>query len=179
MTHAFCPRFTYFEIVLGIDQKEGKRGTIQSGRAYHSRHSTTNKTYKIKNIQGKKHIELLLYSKKHSFSGKIDEAIETENEILLIERKYSDHILLEPSVKTQLGLLAILAEENIGKKVNNALMIFDKKERIEIPIKITKKIKQQALLMLQKTNHTINSGNIPYSKHDNRCTNCCYRKICP
>lgn len=177
--HAFCPRFTYFQMVLGIEQREEKRGTVQSGRTFHRKHSTTNKHYNIKHLNGTKQTELLLYSKRHSFSGKIDEAIESDEEILLIERKYSDYIIIGPTVKTQLGLLSILAEENIGKKVKKAIVVFNKKERIEVPINITEKIKHDALLMLQKTKHTIISGDMPYSKHDNRCLNCCYRKICP
>ncbi|MCW4009947.1 MAG: CRISPR-associated protein Cas4 [Candidatus Bathyarchaeota archaeon] len=177
--HAFCPRFTYFQLVLGIEQREGKRGTVQSGRAFHSRHSTTNKTYKIKRLDGIKQTELLLYSKKYSFSGKIDEAIEGEDQMLIIERKYSDYIIVGLTLKTQLGLLAILAEENIGKKVNQAIVVFDKKGRVEVQVNITEKIKQNALLMLQKTSHIIETGRMPYSKHDNRCLNCCYRKICP
>ncbi|MCL2358349.1 MAG: CRISPR-associated protein Cas4 [Candidatus Bathyarchaeota archaeon] len=179
MEHAFCPRFTYFQLVLGIEQREDKRGTVQSGRAFHSRYSTTNKNYKINHLDGIKQTERLLYSRKYSFSGKIDEAIETDKEILIIERKYSDYILIGPTIKTQLGLLAILAEENTGKKVNKAIVVFNKTERVEVPVYINEKIKQIALRMLQKTNHTIISGDMPYSKRDNRCPNCCYRKICP
>lgn len=166
-------------MVLGINQNEGKRGTVQSGRDFHSRHSNTNKTYKINHLDGIKQTELLFYSKTYSFSGKIDEAIETEKEILIIERKYSDYIFMGSTIKTQLGLLAILAEENTGKKVNKAIVVFDKKTRIEVPVNITEKIKQNALRMLQKTNYTLNSGNMPHTKHDNRCPNCCYRKLCP
>ncbi len=177
--HAFCPRFTYFQLVLGIEQREGKRGTVQSGRSFHNRHSTTNKSYQIKRLNGVKLTELLLYSKKYLFSGKIDEAIETDDQILIMERKYSDYVIMGPTLKTQLGLLAILAEENTGKKVNHAVVVFDKKSRVEMPVKITEKIKQAALLTLQKTRDTLNSGAMPYSKHDNRCLNCCYRKICP
>ncbi len=177
--HAFCPRFTYFQLVLGIEQREGKRGTVQSGRAYHSRHSTTNKSYKIKRLDGVKRTELLLYSKKHLFSGKIDEAIETDNQVMIIERKYSDYIFIGSTLKTQLGLLAVLAEENSGKSVNQAIVVFDKKERVEVKVNITKKVKQDALLMLQKTSNTIKTGNMPFSKHDNRCLNCCDRKIWP
>jgi len=177
--HAFCPRFTYFQLVLGIDQKEEKRGTVQTGRAFHRRYTKINKNYKIKKLNGKKLTELLLYSKKHLFSGKIDEGIETENRVLIVERKYSDYVIIGPTLKTQLGLLSILAEENTGKKVTQAVVIFDKKKRVEVPVKITKKLKQTALLTLQKTRDTINSCDMPYSKHDNRCLNCCYRKICP
>ncbi|MCW3996318.1 MAG: CRISPR-associated protein Cas4 [Candidatus Bathyarchaeota archaeon] len=177
--YAFCPRFTYFQLVLGIEQREGKRGTVQSGRAFHSRHSSTNKNYKIKRFEGIKQTELLLYSKKYAFSGKIDEAIEADDQILIIERKYSDYIFIGSTIKTQLGLLAILLEENTGKKVNQAVVVFDKKERVEVPVKITEKMKQKALLLLQQTSRVIETNRMPYSKHDNRCTNCCYRKICP
>jgi CRISPR/Cas system-associated exonuclease Cas4 (RecB family) len=82
-------------------------------------------------------------------------------------------------LKTQLGLLAILAEENTGKQVKEALVIFDKTERIEMPFNITEKIKQDALKVLQKTSNIVITGDMPYSKHDGRCVNCCYRKICP
>jgi len=177
--HAFCPRFTYFQLVLGIDQREDKRGTVQTGRTFHRRHATTNKNYKIKHLNGVKQTELFLYSKKYEFSGKIDEAIETEKELLIIERKYSDYVLIGTTLKTQLGLLSILAEENIGKPVKKALVVFDKTERIEILVNITEKLKQNALNMLQRTSSTITTGNMPYSRHDGRCTNCCYRKICP
>ena len=177
--HAFCPRFTYFQVVLGIEQREDKRGTVQSGRTFHSRHLISNKTYKVKRLEGTKLTELLLYSKEHMFSGIIDEAIEADNQILIIERKYSDYIFIGSTLKTQLGLLAILAEENTGKKVNQAIVVFDKKERVEVSVNITKRIKQNALGVLQKTRHTIRSGNMPFSKHDNKCPNCCYRKICP
>ena len=177
--HAFCPRFTYFQLVLGIEQREGKRGTVQAGRAFHSRHSTRNKTYKVKRLEGTKLTELMLYSKKHVFSGRIDEAIEAGDQILVIERKYSDYMFIGATLKTQLGLLAILAEENTGKKVKQAIVVFDKNERVEVPVKITEKIKQNALEVLQKIRHIISSGDMPFSKHDNRCLNCCYRKICP
>lgn len=177
--HAFCPRFTYFQLVLGIEQREEKRGTVIAGRTLHSRHSMTNKSYKIKRFEGAKLTEILLYSKKHMFSGKIDEAIETSDEVLIIERKYSDHTVIGLTMRTQLGLLAILAEENFGKKVKRAIIVFDKTKRIEIQVKITENIKKLALSTLHKTRAVLSSGIIPPSRHDNRCLNCCYRKICP
>lgn len=177
--HAFCPRFTYFQLVLGIEQREEKRGTVLAGRTFHSGHSKTNKSYKIKKIEGVKLTEILLYSKKYLFSGKIDEAIETPDEVLIIERKYSDYTVIGSTIRTQLGLLAILAEENFGKKVKRAIIVFDKTKRIEIQVKITENIKKLALSTLQKTRAVLISGVIPQSRHDNRCLNCCYRKICP
>jgi CRISPR/Cas system-associated exonuclease Cas4 (RecB family) len=63
--------------------------------------------------------------------------------------------------------------------VNRAIIVFDKTKRIEIQVKITENIKKLALSTLHKTRAVLGSGIIPPSRHDNRCLNCCYRKICP
>jgi len=177
--HAFCARFTYFELVLGIRQGEGKRGTVIAGKTFHSNHSKRNKRFQIKKLDGTKLTELLLKSNKHYISGKIDEAIELPNEIVIIERKYSDYAFIGSTIRTQMGLLAILVEENMEKKVNQGIVVFEKSKRVEIPFRITSKIKQYALFELEKTRQVIESGVIPRALSDNRCLNCCYRRICP
>jgi CRISPR-associated exonuclease Cas4 len=122
--HAFCPKFTYFGLVLGLKQYEEKRGTVMAGRRMHSKHEKTNLFYLPHNIKGKKLVSLKFYSKKYDFVGKIDEAVETNDEVVLVERKYSDNIIIGPTLKVQLGLLAILVEENIHKPVRRAIVIF-------------------------------------------------------
>ncbi|MEM3356454.1 MAG: CRISPR-associated protein Cas4 [Candidatus Bathyarchaeia archaeon] len=177
--HAFCPRFTYFQLVLGIKQREEKRGTVIAGRELHSRHSTTNRNYIIAGVKGRKFVEAYLYSEKLQLSGKIDEAIETDAEIIIIERKYSDYTFIGKTLKTQLALLALLAEETFAKKVKRAIVIFQKKRRAKVRVNITEKTKNFALKMLQSTRFVIETGVIPRSQRDNRCINCCYRKLCP
>jgi CRISPR-associated exonuclease Cas4 len=177
--HAFCPRFTYFQLVLGIQQREEKRGTVIAGRELHRRHSTTNRNYIIAGVTGKKFVEAYMYSEKLQLSGKIDEAIETADEIIIIERKYSDYVNVGETLKTQLGLLALLAEENFNKRVKRAIVIFQKKHRVKIRVNITEKTKSFALKVLQNTRSVIQTGIMPRSKQDNRCINCCYRKLCP
>jgi CRISPR-associated exonuclease Cas4 len=177
--HAFCPRFTYFQLVLGIQQREEKRGTVIAGRELHRRHSTTNRNYIIAGVKGKKFVEAYMYSEKLQLSGKIDEAIETADEIIIIERKYSDYVNVGETLKTQLGLLALLAEENFNKRVKRAIVIFQKKHRVKIRVNITEKTKSFALKVFQNTRSVIQTGIMPRSKQDNRCINCCYRKLCP
>ncbi len=176
--NAFCPKFTYYELVLGLKQYEGKQGSVKAGRAYHERHSTTNLTYMPRKTTGKKFTELQLFSESHLFSGKIDEAIETPTEIIIIERKYSDHATIGTTMKTQLGLLSILVEESLGKKVRKATVVFEKTKRQEIQVDITEEIQKLALSILQRTKETLTSGTSPIAKYSNRCITCCYRKIC-
>ncbi len=177
--YVFCPKFTYYSSVLGLKQYEEKRGTVKAGRRLHKKHEKTNIAYMPQLFSGKKLVGCKYYSQKLNLSGKIDEAIESQNEIILIERKYSDYVELKDTLKVQLGLLSILIEENTGKPVRKAQIIFSKQNRIVKNFQIDELMKQYALEMLNKTKEVISSSIIPFSEFDNRCLNCCFRKICP
>lgn len=177
--NVFCEKFTYYDNVLGLPQYEEKRGTVDSGKKLHMKHEVSNKVFVPKNLEGKKFISVMFYSKRYKYVGKIDEAIEMDKHIILIERKFSDYTRIHDTIKVQLGLLAILIEENLKKPVYEATIIFTKSKRVEISIKIDETIKQFALSMLERTKRTIESGIMPDSHYDNRCLHCCYRKICP
>ena len=177
--NVFCEKFTYYGEVLGLLQYEEKRGAVISGKSFHKRHEKTNQKFTLNNMQGKKIISTKFYSKKHDFLGIIDEAVELDDQVVLIERKFSNYSKIHDTVKVQIGLLAILIEENLKKPVNKAHVIFHKDKRDEIIIPIDNEIKNFAIKMLKRTNKTIDAGIMPESHYDNRCINCCYRKICP
>lgn len=177
--HAFCPKFTYYSSVLGLRQFEEKRGTVKAGKNLHQKHENTNKAYVPQQFSGKKLVGTKYYSQKLDLSGKIDEAIETDDEIILIERKYTDSAQLHDTLKVQLGLLAIIIEENTCKPVRTAQVIYTKQNRVIKNYEIDESIKKFALKMLEETKKVVLSGIIPESSFDNRCLNCCFRKICP
>jgi len=177
--NVFCPRFTYFGEVLGLDQYEQKRGCVANGRQYHHTSERQNKNYVPSSLNGKKITSLKLYSKKYDLVGIVDHAIETGDCIIIIERKYSDFGKIYDTLKVQLGLLSILLEENLSKPVKFAYVIFGKDgKHIQIKIEITEDLCKFALDMMRKTKQIISSGIIPESKYDNRCNDCCFRKIC-
>lgn len=177
--YTFCPKFTYFINVLGLDQYEQKRGTVTAGRKLHQMHERNNPNYSLQSNKGKKLVALQFYSEKLDLSGKIDEAIELDEEIILIERKYSDIYDISNTIQIQLGLLSILIEENLGKPVKKAIVIFNKTKRKQISVTIDDTLKNQSLEMLEKTKKIIQMGIMPDADFDNRCLNCCFRKICP
>jgi len=177
--YAFCPKFTYFINILGLEQFEQKRGTVTSGRKLHHRHEKDNSKYIPQEFSGKKIIARKFFSTKHELSGKIDEAIEMENEIILIERKYSDNHKIYLALRVQLGLLSILIEENLHKPVRKAIVIFNKTQRKIIHIKIDNMIKRESLAMLEDVKTVIKREVMPESNFDGRCLNCCFRRVCP
>jgi len=176
--HAFCPKFTYYQLVLGLRQYEEKQGSVEAGRVYHSRHASTNLTYIPRKLEGRKLVDVKLFSQIHMFSGKIDEAIETREEVTIIERKYSDYVNIGTTIRTQLGLLSILLEENLKKKARRAIVVFERTRRDEIQVNITEEMRKMALSVLQETKEVLNSGLCPVAQYSNRCITCSYRKIC-
>lgn len=177
--HAFCPKFTYYGQVLGLEQFEEKRGTVQSGKSMHKRRAETNRSYVLQGVEGKKLIGLKLHSQRLGLVGKIDEAIESENGITIIEHKYSDRTKVGDTIQVQLGLLAILLEENFGKAVKTGIVVFTKERRESVTIDIDDSVREKALSMLNEVKLVIRSGKSPKSTFDGRCLNCCYRKVCP
>jgi CRISPR-associated exonuclease Cas4 len=130
-------------------------------------------------LKGKKIVGLYLHSKVLNLVGRIDEAIDTGQELILIERKYSDSAIIGATLKVQLGLLALLLEENFSKPVLRARVIFSKNDCVEFEVLIDTTIRDLALKMLYETMETVVSGREPRERPDRRCLNCCFRKICP
>lgn len=127
---------------------------------------------------GEKLIERTFYSKSLDFTGKIDQAIVTSNEVVILEIKYRKPFIGK-TLLTQIGLQAILCEENLGKPCNTAVLEFVQGGRQNIQIAITQAIKDQAIQELTETKKDIVCGEMPYSKYDHRCDDCAYRRVCP
>ena len=177
--NVFCPKFTYYGLVMGLAQYEEKRGAVISGKKHHAVAEKTNKSVIPKDLVGRKISSQKFYSKKHGYVGIIDHCIITDDEVVLIERKYSDRAHVQNTIKVQLGLLAILIEENLHRPVRVAYVIFTKDgSRTEIKVEIDKDIRRYALDMLEETRGIINTALMPKSHYDKRCVNCCYSKIC-
>jgi CRISPR-associated exonuclease Cas4 len=152
---------------------------VQSGKKMHKKHEDTNVSYIPRGLSGKKIIGLKLYSSRLGLVGKIDEAIESENEITIIEHKYSDRTELGDTLKVQLGLLAMLLEENLAKPVKAGIVIFTKEKREVITVIIDELMRKKSLDMLNEVRQVIKTGKSPKSNFDGRCLDCCYRKVCP
>jgi CRISPR-associated exonuclease Cas4 len=150
-----------------------------AGRSLHTRSEKLNPSYVPKMAQGKKLVAMQLYSTRLGLSGKIDEAYEGSKEIILVERKYTDFTVITDTLKTQIGLLSILLEENRNKPVTRAFVILQKSKRVVKEIRLTSELKNFALQKLESVKQIITSGISPSAQYDNKCLDCTYRKVCP
>ncbi len=177
--HVFCPKFTYYEKVMGLEQYEQKRGTVMKGRVHHKVSENTNKKFIPTQLEGTKISSQKIYSKKHDFVGVFDHVIVTNEGLVLVERKYTNSNSIHDTLRVQIGLLSILLEEYFQKPVIYALVIFTKDgKRVQITVDVDQNLKEYALCMLEDTKRIINDGIMPESTYDGRCPDCCYRKIC-
>lgn len=163
---------------MGLNQYEGRRGVVLAGRALHQKHEKENRSYVPADLYGEKLIGIRLYSDELGLSGKIDEAIDMGEEIVLIERKYSDYGIMGDTLKTQIGLLALLLEENLSKPVRRARVIFAKENWKMSEISVDESIRNFALSMLQEVKEVVKSGIDPPESPNGRCHDCCFRKVC-
>ncbi|MGC1708918.1 MAG: Dna2/Cas4 domain-containing protein, partial [Nitrosotalea sp.] len=65
------------------------------------------------------------------------------------------------------------------KPDKKAIVIFNKTKRKQISVMIDDVVKNHSLEILEKTKKVIQIGIMPDADFDNRCLNCCFRKICP
>lgn len=152
---------------------------MRTGRNLHGRHRVQNIDYVPADLVGTKVVETYLYSPRLDLAGRVDEAVDTGSQIVLLERKYTDRVVLGDTIKVQLGLLSLLVEENLRKPVNIARVIFQKTERTTLEVDIDSDIRAFALQMLEETKHVVTYSEEPEEHADNRCLDCCFRRICP
>ena len=150
-----------------------------AGRALHQKSETGNTDYVPSGLAGTKLVGNTYHSKKLDLVGRIDEAVVMQNEVVLIERKHTDYAELKDTLRVQLGLLAILIEENVRKPVKKAMAIFSKQNRVVKYYDIDDAMREYALDVLDDARDVIQLGTLPESKFDSRCLNCCFRRICP
>ena len=180
LEYLFCPRFTYFEYVLGIPQHEEKRFKVEVGRKIHERVRKANPGYLRKKLGvNEKKLDVYL-SSPSGLRGIVDEVLfwMTELPPPLITSMQSIRTGHSRTIVTN-WCYAQLIKDNFQVPVTRGFIIYTRSRNklIEVPIK------EKDFVELGK----IISGIIDVlhrCKYPNpttykaRCPDCCYRNIC-
>ncbi|MEA3443119.1 MAG: CRISPR-associated protein Cas4 [Bacteroidota bacterium] len=178
--YLFCPRFTYFEYVLGIPQYENRHYKVEKGRQVHEQKQKRNTDYIRKRIGAKaKHIEQYLTN---SFlRGQVDEVLElNDNTMAPLDYKFAkwDNKVYE-TYKTQLFCYALLIEENFGARVNKGFLVYTRSSNKLIEVEISDNDKILAKERAMQVIRIIEENFYPKAtKSKARCLTCTYRNIC-
>ncbi|MEX2592178.1 MAG: CRISPR-associated protein Cas4 [Anditalea sp.] len=178
--YLFCPRFTYFEYVLGIPQYEEKNYKVIKGREIHDLKLERNKEYLRKKI-GVADKWLDQYLTNDDLRGQVDEVLLLEDgHMAPLDYKfaeYKDRIF--DTYRQQLICYAILIEENFGKKVQKGFLVYVRSRNKLVEVEITDKDKNLVKESIKKIQDIMEQNHFPKAtKYKRRCLTCTYRNLC-
>ena len=178
--YLFCPRFTYFENVLGIPQYEERHYKVMKGRNMHELKLTRNKDYFRKRI-GVKEKYLDQYLTNDMLRGVVDEVLLLDDGTMApLDYKFAKYEeRLYKTYKTQLSCYALLIEDNFQKKVNKGFLVYIRSKNKLLEVKITEKDKMEVRNAIAGIEHIIRKNFYPKGTKDKaKCITCTYRNIC-
>lgn len=178
--YLYCPRFTYFEYVLGIPQHEEKSFKAMKGREVHDEKLERNKDYLRKRLGVvDKHLDQYLTN--DYLRGRVDEVLLLADDTMApLDYKfaeYKDRIF--ETYKTQLYCYAWLIEENFGKTVKKGFLVYVRSKHQVIEVAVEREHVKSIQLAAQQIYHIIGNNYYPKAtKSKKRCLSCTYRNIC-
>lgn len=178
--YLYCPRFIYFEHVLGIPQYEEKSYKALRGRHLHEDKSRMNKGYLRKKLGViEKHQEQ--YLSNSMLRGKVDEVLLLDDGTAApLDYKfaqYKDKVF--NTYKTQLACYAWLIEDNFSRPVNRGYLVYTRSKSKLVEVEMTdsfkEDVKEKAMAIVQ----IIDNNHFPKAtRYKKRCRQCTYRNIC-
>jgi len=178
--YLFCPRFTYFEYVLGIPQYEDKYFKVIKGREIHDRKLERNKDYLRKKI-GVEDKWLDQYLTNKGLRGKVDEVLLLDNGSMApLDYKFAEYKdRIYDTYRQQLICYAILIEENFRKQVHKGFLVYTRSKNKLVEVEITEEDKTLVKDSINKIRDIMEQNHYPKAtKYKRRCLTCTYRNIC-
>jgi CRISPR-associated exonuclease Cas4 len=178
--YLYCPRFTYFEYVLGIPQYEEKNYKVMRGRELHDEKLEQNKDYLRKRI-GATGKWLDQYLTNELIRGRIDEVLVlSDGSMAPLDYKFAEYKdKVYETYQTQLYCYAWLIEGNFRKPVNRGFLVYTRSRHRVIEIPIGESDKQAVRQCAEAIYQIIENNYFPKAtKYKKRCLDCTYRNVC-
>lgn len=178
--YLFCPRFTYFEYVLGIEQKEEKSFKAIKGRNIHDLKLVQNKDYLRKSI-GAVDKKLDVYLTSENLRGKVDEVLTLNDGTMApLDYKFAQYKnVVFNTYKTQLTCYAMLIEENFNSTVNKGYLVYTRSKNKLVEVAISEKDKQHVQKHINQIIEIISGNHFPKAtQYKRKCISCTYQNIC-
>jgi CRISPR-associated exonuclease Cas4 len=182
LEHLFCPRFTYFEHVLAIPERQEKRWKVQKGREVHLERQKVNKSYLRKKLQVvKREFDVPLASDELRVRGVADEVLTFEDGSM----GQFDYKFAKAPRKTyqtqrlQCVLYGMLIEKVYNCEVYRGYLCYTRENYKIVEVPITGRARSAAMESVNEVIDIIQNGFLPRAtRQQQRCVDCCYQKIC-
>jgi CRISPR-associated exonuclease Cas4 len=180
--HLFCPRFTYFEYVLGVPERQGRRPLVQKGRDIHKERRRTNPNYLRKKLGVvERKFDVPLASATLGVRGSVDEVLTlADGSMAPLDYKFAETpAQVYYNQKMQSALYGLLIAETFGVPVRRGFLCFLRSNHRIVELEHTEDDFEAVRQILAEILDVIGTGVFPAATPWRaRCTDCCYRNIC-
>lgn len=182
LEHLYCPRFTYFEHVLGIPERQERRFKVRKGREVHLERLKINKAYLRKKLGVvDRQFDVPLASEKLGVRGIADEVLTLDDGTMApFDYKFAKKPRrVFTNQRMQSVLYGMLIEEVYQRPVNRGFLCYTRSQHEVVQLAIDARARRAAERAVREVLDVIQQGYLPRAtRWKNRCGDCCYRNIC-
>jgi len=180
LEYLFCPRFTYFEYVMGVPQNEGQRFKVEKGRNIHEMTRKRNPDYFRKKLGVEDKKSDVYLASPLGIRGIVDEILFLDDTTAApLDYKFAEYKqILFKTYRFQLVFYARLIKDNFQVPVKKGFIIYtrSKNKLVEIPLKDKDFIELEKIID-DMTNIIQNCRYPNPTSIKSRCFDCCYKNM--
>lgn len=179
--YLYCPRFTYYEYVLDIPERQEKRFKVMKGRGIHEEIRKTNAKYLRKKFGVIDKKDDVYMSSNIGIRGIVDEILFfNDGSVAPLDYKYSEYKnKIYRTHRYQLVFYAKLIQENFNAKVNKGYVVYTRSKNKLVEIELKKADFINFEKMIREIIAIIYKCRYPAAtRYKKSCLDCCYKNIC-
>jgi CRISPR-associated exonuclease Cas4 len=182
LEHLYCPRFTYFEYVLAIPERQDRRPLVLKGRQVHEERKRINPQYLRKKlgVVGRK-FDVPMASTTLGVRGSVDEVLTlADGSMAPFDYKFAEAPrTVYHNQKVQSALYGLLIQETFGTPVRQGFLCYTRSKHRVVAFEHSAADFAEAEQIVTQVLTVIQRGIFPPgTSWKARCRDCCYRNIC-
>jgi CRISPR-associated exonuclease Cas4 len=182
LEHLYCPRFTYFEYVLAVPERQERRPLVQKGREVHAERRRINPHYLRKKLGVlRRAFDVPLASARLGVRGIVDEVLSlADGTSAPFDYKFAEAPRqIYHNQRVQSALYGLLIQEVFQVPVRRGFLCFTRSNHRIVELTHTDGDYEETRGVLAEVLEVIQTGRFPRAtKWKARCRDCCYRNIC-
>ena len=182
LEHLYCPRFTYFEYVLAVPERQERRALVMKGRQVHEERRRINPHYLRKKLGVvERRFDVPMASAALGLRGVVDEVLTlADGSMAPFDYKFAEQPgEVYHNQKVQSALYGLLIQETFGVPVGKGFLCYTRSNYRIVELEHTEADFAEAAEVLREVLAVIQTGVFPRATpYKARCADCCYRNIC-
>jgi CRISPR-associated exonuclease Cas4 len=181
LEHCFCPRFTYFEHVLAVPERQEKRFKVMKGREIHDKVTSINKAYLRKKVGCLARSFNVHLSTPDGLIGVLDEVLTLDDGTMApLDYKFAEyHERVHETHVVQAAFYGRLVETAFHANVQRAFVVYTRSKNKFVEIALGLEEKEKLQRSIEEIREILTSCRMPEGgATKSACRDCCYRNIC-